>query len=85
MKTWEEAEFEMQQKSIKEWAEKKFWKTLDGWLLKRKLKKLQRLAGVASDNKTITVYMAISPGSANAHYGYAYNKTYYKEGSVIFK
>ena len=84
MKTWEQVEFEAQQEAIKKWAEKKFWKTLDGWLLKRKLKKLQMLAGVASDNKIIAVYMAIGPVSANAQYGYMYNKTY-KEGSVIFK
>ena len=83
MKTWEQTEFEMQQKSIKEWAEKKFWKTLDGWLLKWKLKKLQRLAVMASDNKNIIVDITISPGSAKARYGYMYNKTY-KEGSVIF-
>lgn len=84
MKTWEQAEFEAQQEAIKKWVEKKFWKTLDGWLLKRKLKKLQRLAGMASDNKNIIVDITISPGSAKVRYGYMHNKTY-KEGSVIFK
>lgn len=48
MKTWEEAEFERQQKSIKEWAAKQLKKTANGWWFRRKLAKLARMVSIIS-------------------------------------
>lgn len=59
MKTWEEAEFEMQQESIKKWAEKKLFKICNGWLFVRKCRKMQRLAGIISGNPDVPISFEI--------------------------
>lgn len=59
MKTWEEAEFEMQQESIRKWARKKYFKMIDGWLLNRKLDKLQRLARIISGDNDVIAYIGL--------------------------
>lgn len=61
MKTWEEAEFEMQQKSIKEWAEKKFKKIYYGRFFWKRLGKLNKLAKIITGNPKACVDIKVYP------------------------
>lgn len=84
MSNWEKAEFEAQQEAIKKWAEKKFWKILEERRLKRKFKKLRKLAEIStSDDRTI-VDISICKDKILIQYGYGINKTY-RCGSVRLK
>lgn len=76
MSHWEEAEFEEQQKSIKKWAQKKLWKSLQGRMLKRKLRKIQKLAGIATSDERTVVELSISRDRVLMQYGCMIDKTY---------
>lgn len=76
MKTWEEAEFELQQEAIKGWAAKSFWKIFEGKLLKRKLRKIQKLAGILANDSEVAVYLSINTDSVHVRYGSFTYKTY---------
>lgn len=58
MKTWEEAEFEAQQKSIRLWAWKKYCKLIGGWWLNRKLNKIEKLLRIALE-KDVEIYIGV--------------------------
>lgn len=55
MKTWEEAEFDAQQESIKKWAEKKYKKIVSGRRMKRKLNRLRYLAEIITGDPNVSV------------------------------
>lgn len=84
MKTWEQAEFEEQQEAIREWAAKKFWKTLEKRRLKRKFKKLRKLAEISTSDDRTVVDISICKDKILIQYGYGINKTY-RCGSVRLK
>ena len=64
MKTWEEAEFEMQQKAIKERAEKKFKKIYHSRFFWRKLGKLNKLVKIITGNPKACVDIKVYPNGA---------------------
>lgn len=59
MKTWEQAEFEAQKEAIRELAEKKLFKICNGWWFTRKLRKMQRLAGIISGDPNAPINLEI--------------------------
>ena len=58
MSNWEEAEFEIQQEAVREWAKKKTTKILNGWWFRRKMKKLAQLQTIVTGKK-VTVGIEI--------------------------
>ena len=55
MKTWEEAEFEAQQESIRKWAKKRYFKIISGWWMRRRLKRLRYLAEIITGDSKVKV------------------------------
>ena len=76
MKTWEETEFEQQQEALRDWAGKKLWRTLEGRMIKRKLRKIQKLAGIVIKDERAVVELSISRDRVLVQYGYMIDKTY---------
>ena len=76
MKTWEEAEFDAQQEALRDWAGKKLWKILEGRMIKRKLRKIQKLAGIVIDDERAVVELSISRDRVLIQYGCMIDKTY---------
>lgn len=81
MKTWEEAEFDAQQEALRDWAGKKLWKTLERRMIKRKLRKIQKLAGIVINDERAVVELSINRDRVLVQYGYMIDKTY-RGGSV---
>ena len=57
MKTWEEAEFEMQQEAYKKWAYKKYMRMIKGWWFNRKLDKIRNLAEIITGKSNLIAYI----------------------------